>query len=136
MTSKKYYRQHKEKMDKQSSEWRKNHPEYYQQHKKRICESVRRYQMRNPEKNKQSKKQMYMGYKATLHELKINGCAICGYSKCDAALDFHHVNSKDKKFCIIAANITKKNLTDEVQKCILLCKNCHYEIHTEELKDG
>jgi len=58
------------------------------------------------------------------------GCAICGYSKCGGCLDFHHVNPEDKKRRITAkmwysgSNI----IIDEMQKCILLCKNCHYEI--------
>jgi hypothetical protein len=72
-----------------------------------------------------------------LKELKINGCAICGYNKCITALVFHHVNPEDKKFCINMRNMTDKHvksIVKEVQKCILLCMNCHAEVHYKELE--
>jgi ribonuclease HIII len=67
-----------------------------------------------------------------LYNLKINGCSICGYNKCMKSLHFHHVVEKNKKFNITAQNMPLKNFFDEMQKCVLLCANCHYEIHTEE----
>jgi hypothetical protein len=78
----------------------------------------------------------YCKYKNILHNLKLNGCAICGYNKCDGALDFHHVNEKDRKFSICACKFYHSNekISEEISKCILLCKNCHYEIHTELLQ--
>ena len=62
-----------------------------------------------------------------MHSLKINGCAICGYSKHNAALQFHHTNPQNKKFNICIGQFTKANniLANEVNKCILLCANCH-----------
>ncbi len=58
------------------------------------------------------------------------GCAVCGYNKCGASLDFHHVESRLKKFRILARHymyMTEKTI-EEMNKCMLLCKNCHYEI--------
>ena len=75
-------------------------------------------------------------YKQRLHELKVNGCAICGYDKCDISLDFHHSNPKDKKYNINLYRIANKDLTDELNKCVLLCKNCHGEIETLERKNA
>lgn len=69
---------------------------------------------------------------STLRKLKINGCAICGYNRCIAALDFHHVNPQDKKFQITKQRIYKKNFIDELNKCILLCANCHREIEEKQ----
>lgn len=64
------------------------------------------------------------------HNLKLNGCAICGYDKCDAALEFHHVNPEDKKFNITNKKIlANQNISTELNKCILLCANCHREAH-------
>ena len=57
-------------------------------------------------------------------------CNICGYNKCSAALEFHHINPKEKNFSI--AQGANKKLIDELeelQKCILVCANCHREIH-------
>lgn len=65
-----------------------------------------------------------------INELKINGCSICGYNKYHGSLDFHHVEKKYKKFTINQSQIILDSLTEEVAKCILLCKNCHYEIHS------
>ena len=62
------------------------------------------------------------------------GCSICGYSKCGACLDFHHVNPEDKLFRVtakMAYYMTPRTL-EEIQKCMLLCKNCHYELHYKE----
>ena len=57
-------------------------------------------------------------------------CQICGYDKCIQALDFHHVNpeEKDKDFNT-NTNRSWQATRDEIQKCILLCANCHREVH-------
>lgn len=59
-------------------------------------------------------------------------CQICGYTKCDEALEFHHLDptKKDFSFGAIRANPKKINsVINELKKCILLCSNCHREIH-------
>lgn len=59
-----------------------------------------------------------------------NQCAICGYNKCSSALEFHHLNPTDKDFTLgTNANIAFEKALKEVQKCILVCANCHREIH-------
>jgi len=57
-------------------------------------------------------------------------CIICGYKKCIAALDFHHIDptSKDKDYFNQRAGLTK-SLKLELDKCVLLCANCHREEH-------
>ena len=64
------------------------------------------------------------------NELKINGCSICGYNKNKSALQFHHVEPSLKKYKINHRCIGLKNLFIELDKCILLCANCHAEIHS------
>jgi hypothetical protein len=83
------------------------------------------------ENHRKANKKWYQKQKAILHRLKINGCAICGYNKYDACLDFHHVNPEDKKFTINLSYMGKKDLVDELNKCILFCVRCHREIHEE-----
>lgn len=58
-------------------------------------------------------------------------CEICGYSKCINALDFHHRNSSEKNFGISAKGYTRSwaKVQAELDKCVLLCANCHREIH-------
>ena len=73
------------------------------------------------------------------HELIIykgGKCEICGYNKCDAALEFHHLNPEEKEFGIASKGYTRslKECKKEVDKCILVCANCHREIH-EKARD-
>ena len=57
-------------------------------------------------------------------------CVTCGYDKCQAALEFHHLDPNKKDFSIGQhKNKSFKNIKDELDKCILLCKNCHAELH-------
>lgn len=57
-------------------------------------------------------------------------CVRCGYDTCRASIDFHHINPADKDFVIASRwTISKQRLTEEVNKCIILCKNCHGEYH-------
>jgi hypothetical protein len=57
-------------------------------------------------------------------------CKACGYNKCLAALDFHHLNKDEKNFDIGTMLITSfTKAKEEAKKCILLCANCHRELH-------
>lgn len=59
-------------------------------------------------------------------------CERCGYNKCNRALEFHHMDPSIKEFGI-STNINRNidELKAEVDKCILLCSNCHAEVHDE-----
>lgn len=60
-------------------------------------------------------------------------CKICNYSKCKWALVFHHVDPKTKKFEIGNSHCRKwSDIEAELNKCILLCQNCHAELHFKE----
>ncbi len=59
------------------------------------------------------------------------GCKLCKYNKNGACLDFHHIDETIKSRRITSA-LWKSNtllFKEEIKKCILVCKNCHYEIH-------
>ena len=71
-------------------------------------------------------------YQRLMRDLKINGCAICGYDKCNISLVFHHVNPKNKKYSLVQIDsLSNEKLISELNKCILLCCNCHGEIHSK-----
>lgn len=59
-------------------------------------------------------------------------CIICGYNRCLAALEFHHLDPSHKDFGIAEAYANPKKwetIVDELKKCILVCANCHRELH-------
>jgi len=58
-------------------------------------------------------------------------CCRCGYSKSLAALDFHHRDPTQKDFSISRYGLTSwsAQLQSELDKCELLCANCHREAH-------
>lgn len=74
--------------------------------------------------------------KEELVNYKGGKCEICGYNKCIAALDFHHLDPKEKDFGIAQSSSYKNMniLKSEIDKCILVCANCHREIHAGIIK--
>lgn len=71
--------------------------------------------------------------KFELVKYKGGKCEICGYSKSMTALQFHHTNPNEKDFTLSRKTYSMKKLLKEVDKCMLVCANCHAEIH-ENLK--
>lgn len=55
-------------------------------------------------------------------------CMLCGYSRCDRALEFHHLDPRAKKFQITSHTRSLAKLRAEASKCVLLCSNCHAEV--------
>jgi 5-methylcytosine-specific restriction endonuclease McrA len=60
-------------------------------------------------------------------------CARCGYDRCVDALEIHHLASSEKDFGISARGYTRswKKVRAELEKCELLCANCHREAHAK-----
>ena len=57
-------------------------------------------------------------------------CIRCGYDKCIAALNFHHKDPSIKSFGISQkTTMALEDIKSELDKCILLCDNCHEEEH-------
>lgn len=69
-----------------------------------------------------------------LQAIKMLGskCCICGYNRCVDALEFHHKDPTQKEFKLGAGNtISWQEYKKEASKCILVCSNCHKEIHSK-----
>lgn len=59
-------------------------------------------------------------------------CCICNYKKCDSALALHHLDPSKKDIGLGAIRANPKNwlsIVEELRKCVLVCHNCHSEIH-------
>lgn len=64
-------------------------------------------------------------------QYKGSKCSICGYDKCIEALEFHHIDPTIKEFSISVDGNTRsfEEIKKELDKCMLVCSNCHKEIH-------
>ena len=97
-----------------------------------LCDNCHRELHYNDKENEERRqtKELIIKYKG-------NKCEICGYDKCIAALIFHHKND-DKNYEIAKNSIRITNINDltndiivELNKCELLCSNCHSEKHID-----
>lgn len=68
--------------------------------------------------------------KTTLVDEMGGSCQICGYSRCLAALEFHHLDPAEKAFAVGQHGISRslERAREEARKCVLLCSNCHAEV--------
>jgi transposase len=57
-------------------------------------------------------------------------CVVCGYHRCQRALEFHHLDPRTKEFHLGHGGVTRSLARSraEARKCILLCANCHAEV--------
>lgn len=66
-------------------------------------------------------------------EYKGGQCEHCGYKTCIDALEFHHSDPSEKDFSISEKGYTRSwaKIKEELDKCVLLCANCHRELHAQ-----
>lgn len=70
--------------------------------------------------------------KARIVEAMGGKCVCCGYNRCDSALALHHLNPELKDFSFKSIRAVAKSwpkIAAELRKCVLVCHNCHAEIH-------
>ena len=86
----------------------------------------------NAPRKKATSKKYQQSRRDLINKIKVErGCSICGYNAHSAALDFNHVRG-DKEFNVSQdPKIALSRLLNEIDKCEILCANCH-RIHTYE----
>jgi hypothetical protein len=99
----------------------------------------RDYKKIHPEKEREYQKRNREIGRIICDDFKQNiGCQVCGYNLYSPVLEFHHVNRSEKKFSVGIFTGKWKNMpqsfTDEINKCVILCSNCHIEQHLKEIK--
>lgn len=63
-------------------------------------------------------------------------CIICDYNNAPSALAFHHIHSNEKDHTLTRLTTRSwKNITSELDKCVLLCVRCHSELHYSDLSE-
>ena len=64
-------------------------------------------------------------------DLKGGKCQFCSYNTYNGALDFHHIDEDKKEFSLSTRGLTRswERIKNELQKCVLVCANCHREVH-------
>lgn len=69
--------------------------------------------------------------KAMVVEYKGGKCILCGYKRSVEVFDLHHVRSTSKEFGLSSDGLTRswKRTKAEADKCVLVCANCHRELH-------
>jgi hypothetical protein len=96
---------------------------YYEKNKKEVIQKINA--------KKKAHKEWFAKFKAT------KSCTICGESR-PATLDFHHTDPKKtnkKVHKLVSDGHTKIRLLKEIEKCVVLCSNCHRVHHEEERKN-
>ena len=70
--------------------------------------------------------------KTTMKTASGGKCSVCGYDRCLDALQYHHINPSQKSHLVGSMFSThcKEDIQKEIDKCVLLCANCHQEIHS------
>jgi hypothetical protein len=99
------------------------------------------YQQYHKAHNKGSHLRRKEVWRSFLREVGLDKCSICGYNKSTHAIDFHHTDHSTKEFNM--AHLTSRAFTPfniskflvELEKCQVLCANCHREAHQEN-KEG
>lgn len=128
-----YYQKNKEKI-------RKKQQEYYQKNKEKNRKKYKEYRLKHREKwieynkkyRQKNKEQWFQIIKEQNRKIE---CEICGYNKCFGSIDFHHRDPNEKEYNIcdlLQRSPTQRRIEifkKEIDKCDILCKNCHFEIH-------
>ena len=92
-----------------------------------LCKSCR--------KNYNKERRQWLKQKAI--DYKGGKCSECGYSKCRGALSFHHSQDNKEHEISSLTNNSKswEDIVKELDKCELLCLNCHAEIHSNDIDE-
>lgn len=86
----------------------------------------RQYLIRAVHKRRRKVREMAVEYKG-------GKCEECNYDRCIDALEFHHTDPAEKDFSISQKGYTRSwtRVTEELDKCVMLCANCHREVHAK-----
>ena len=110
----------------------KTYKQYYSENAERLRKRNREYYYSHKESFIRRKRKSYEKIITIKKELG-GRCSICGYNKSLYALQFHHKDINEKDFNIsYMSHKPIEQIREEAKKTILICSNCHFEIHHPE----
>lgn len=137
-----YYKKHHTRLLVKARTYYKNHTDEQKEKAKKRNAAMREYLRTHPEArakkyaaNNEESRRRRLERKLKAVAYKGSKCSVCGYDTCLDALEFHHVNPKEKEVGIsqMAEKVWDKHV-EELNKCILLCANCHREAHARDAR--
>lgn len=145
----KYYQEHKEELKIKQKEYRDKNREKIREKAREYnrlnADKIKQYELAHIEQRKEIDKRQYQKRKFDRQKNKAKAIIYKGgkCEKCDieyngtngCIFDFHHIDPslKDYSVSIILYNRTfSDKIKKELDKCILLCSNCHRLIHNKE----
>jgi len=104
---------------------------YYQKNRDKLLEQQKKCREKYRERYNELSVIRHRKKTKWINDYKLlKGCAICGYKKCAEALEFHHKENKEFNISLATAgNRSIEKIKEEIDKCIILCANCHRELH-------
>ncbi len=86
--------------------------------------------LRNKEKVRQRQKDSRDKNRQYIYEYKIEHCCeFCGETH-PATLVFHHIDEKIEGIAVMVKNYSLQKIKEEIEKCDVLCANCHKKYHS------
>lgn len=136
--AKDYYIKNKEKLQEKRKKYWLEQKKKGLTKKQKIArkKALKKWNKKNYAKNKEKiieiNRELAKKHKKELVYYKGGKCEKCAYNKYIGALDFHHKDPKEKSFTIASKLLCNMEMLKyEVDKCLLLCANCHREKHEE-----
>lgn len=122
----------RERSRKSVAKWREEHKEVWLARAKTYRKNEK---AKDPEafnaKNRVRARKFESRARDYVKEVKAAGaCVVCG-ERNPTVLQFHHL--RDKKFTIGHGRRSIKTLREEMEKCVLMCANCHIRLHAGEV---
>lgn len=116
--------------------WLLAHPEKVKEYREKRKPKQREWRRAHKTEENERNRKNHIKKKLFVDNYKLShGCAHCGYNKCAEALHFHH--GEEKEFNIgkaVSSNMSDERLLMEMERCIVLCANCHIEEHVRMRK--
>lgn len=119
------YKRERRNPEKEKKRWQ----EYYQAHKEQVIARTKIWANTHKKERRKAVQDMRERRRIEVQEYKREvGCFLCGEND-PPALDFHHLDDSQKENNIAELIMSREKLERELEKCIVLCSNCHRKVH-------